>query len=469
MGRTHIRERFKIQHGGGFMWSPKKSELRKPLYVGLVESLEQAIATGAVRVGERLPPQRGLASSLGVTLDVVTQAYQLAESKGLIVGMVGRGTFVGAFPETAQAVDSEPRQLVDLRMNTTMVSPFNESLNRLLGAIARRKSLHGLFEFHPGQGMEAHRAAGAHWLSLRGLAYTPDEVVVCDNMRDALLAILAALSSGRHLILTESLRFADFRRLAALFGIRVRGVAMDVNGLSPQALREAARGEAVAAIFCSPTGHDPTNITMPLERRHEIIDVARELDCLIVEDDTAGHLAGDDTPTLSALAPDRCIYICGTNRSLAVGLRIGYAAMRGPVRSRLDDTIPVLSWTSSALLGEITSTLIESRTGGRLLNWHRQEAVARQQIAADALQRGYPPLRFPSYHLWLPMAPNCTAKDFAAELLAEGVAVLPASAFSVDAEATPECVRISMGGVRERERLAEALAIVARVWRKGAR
>src|SRR3546814_3114419 len=92
----------------------------------------------------------------------------------------------------------------------------------------------------------------------------------------------------------------------------------------PDALEVACQQENVAAILVTPTNHNPTNASMPLARRAAIVEIAGRAGTLLVEDDAFGHLSGDATPTVTSLAPDRCIYVCSLSKSVAVGLRVGF-------------------------------------------------------------------------------------------------------------------------------------------------
>lgn len=445
------------------MWFPPPSTIKTPKHESLARAIEIGIADGTLRAGERLAPQREFAYQLGIAVEVVTRAFKLARSRGLIISKVGCGTFVLNFPEAVLSSDSEPDSLIDLRAKTTTIAHFNDTLNRLLGSISRRKSLHGFFEYHPGGGLEHHRVAGARWIAQRGLQFTADEVIMVDSARDALFMILAGASMGEDLILVENLRFAGFRRLCELFRVRIRGVAMDEFGLCPRNALVRAGAERVAAICCVPTCHDPTNTTMSLERRHQVVALARELDCLIVEDDSAGYLVSDPLPTFSALAPERSVYIIGLNRTLAVGLRVGFIAMRPRVMDRLRSTIDALSWTSPALLGEITASLITNRGGGKLMRWHREDAAMRQMLARKILGLTAAPTfsEMTSNHLWLPLVAPFGAIAVTGSLAARNVAVFPSQEFAVEDGLVPEAIRICLGGVSDLERLETGLRIIA--------
>ena len=298
------------------MWRPNLAKTG-PLYRGVVAALQQDISNGALTAGQRLPTHRQLAHELGVTVGTITKAFTEAERMGLLVSRVGRGSYVLQFPEEAAAADREARGQIDLSVNTVTIEPFNTSLNKVLGALSRRKSLYSLLEYHPVPGLLRHRAAGAKWLRMRGIEAQPDSIIVCNGSQEGLMATLAAVTKPGDTILTEQLNYAGVKRLADLFRLDIRGVPTDASGLRPDMLRAAAKDISVGAILCSPTLHNPTNAIMPLDRRKEILAIAAGLGAYVIEDDSGGHLSGDETPTMASLDKSRCIYLCGTSKSVA--------------------------------------------------------------------------------------------------------------------------------------------------------
>lgn len=442
------------------VWKPILPKSR-PIYRGIVTALENDISSGKLTSGERLPTHRQLAQYLDVTTGTVTKALTEAERRGLIVSRVGRGSYVLQFPENAIAVDSEPKGLIDLSVNTVTIEPFNNALNRVLGALSRRKSLYSLLEYHRIPGLERHRAAGAKWLQMRGIDAPPDRIILCSGAQEGLMAVLATVTKPGDSVLSERLNYAGIKRLADLFRLDIRGVETDEHGIKPESLREAAAGARVGAILCSPTLHNPTNAIMPLERRLEILSIARELGAQIIENDSYGHLSGNVTPTMASLDPERTIYLCGTSKSIAPGLRVGYVLAPKNMITRLCEGFHATSWTSPSLLGEVAAVLIEDQIAERFVSWHQKEASDRLAMAREILDQPDLPPDGPTYHVWLPLPSPWRASEFAAEVRLGGVVISPAEVFAVDRGATPHAVRISLGGVSDRVRLAEGLRVIA--------
>jgi DNA-binding transcriptional MocR family regulator len=442
------------------MWKPELSS-GMPLYRAILLALNDDITNGRLSSGERLPTHRELAFQLGVTIGTVTKAFTEAERSGLLVSRVGRGTYVLEFPENIVAKSSEPQEFIDLSTNTVTIEPFNNALNRVFGALSRRKSLHGLLEYHPVPGLHRHRVAGAKWMQLRGMSVDPQRVIVCNGAQEGLMASLAAVTNPGGVVLTESLGYAGIKRFADSFRLDVRGVACDKHGIVPEKLIEAAKNTTVSAILCSPTLHNPTNATMPLERREAILRIAAKLDAVVIENDSYGHISGSTLPTLTALDPERCIYICSTSKSIAPGLRIGFLTAPASLMPKLISGVHATSWTSPSVMGEITAILVENGMADQFLTWHRKEAAERVAMAQQILKQDDIGSTTPTYHVWLPLPAPWRAGEFAAEVRSRGTIISPADHFAVDRSSAPHAVRISLGCVGSRTRLTEGLKTIA--------
>lgn len=441
-------------------WVPDLGARNGPLYLRIAGALAQDIQSGRIGPGARLPTHRSLAYSLGVTVNTVTKAYAEVERNGLVVSRTGRGTYAKDFPEELANDAALPQETINLSANTVSSEAFSPVFNQMLGMLSRRGSLHGLLEYHPHPSLYRHRAAGARWISQRGLEADPDQVIVCYGAQEAMLAALLAIARPGATVVTEQLNYTGVRHVGEILNVNLCGVATDVQGLVPDALEAACRREKVAAILVSPTNHNPTNATAPLDRRREIVEIARRAGVLLIEDDTHGHIAGHPVPPLTALAPESSIYICGLSKSIVAGLRLGYMLAPAAMVSRLIDSLSKVYWNPPMLLGEIATLLIEDGHADSFLEWHRREALTRLELAQEVLGIESGP-GLPSYHLWLPLPDPWRAIDFAAEVEARGVLVAPSDKFAVDRSPAPHAVRISLGWMRDIPTLREGLHTVA--------
>ncbi|NIA70446.1 PLP-dependent aminotransferase family protein [Pelagibius litoralis] len=442
-------------------WLPDLDLTRGPLYWRIQGALAEDIRSGRLAAGERLPTHRALADALGVTVNTVTKAFAEAERTGLIVSRVGRGTYVKGFPEEMQLDNGKAQDVIDLCQNIAVTDTLDPLLNRLLGALSRRGSLHGLLQNHPHPGIARHRNAGARWIKRRGIEAQPGQVLLCNGGQDGLMAIFLAIARPGGTILTEKLNYAGIRFVARCLNLNLRGVESDEQGIIPDALEAACKQENVSAILVTPTNHNPTNVFTPLERRKALVEIAGRAGTLLVEDDAFGHLTGNKVPTLTALAPDRCIYVCGLSKSMAGGLRVGYVLAPAALVSGLVNSLRTMYSVYPTLMAEIATSLIEEGQADEFVGWHRREARERNDLAREVLGLGNGPEGVSSYHLWLPLPEGRRAVDFVADLRAEGVLVAPPEKFTVDHQPAPNAVRLALGSVRDRERLKEGLRRVA--------
>lgn len=442
-------------------WAPNFEEIpRGPLYWRIAAALARDIQAGRLAPGERLPTHRDLAHNLGITVNTASKAYAEAERNGSVASRTGRGTYVKDFPEKVANDAAMPQDIINLSASTVSSEAFGPVFNQLLAGLSRRTSLHGLLEHQPHPGLDRHRAAGARWIAKRGLEANPDQVIVCNGAQEGMLAALLAFKSPHATILTEKLNYTGVRYNADILNLNLRGVEIDEYGLVPEALEAACKQEKIAAILVSPTNHNPTNSYAPLERRRAIVEVAGRAGALLIEDDTLGHISGHDVPPIAALAPDRCIYVCGMSKSMVAGLRIGYMLVPVALVNMLVDSLNKIHWNSPTLMGEIATLLIEAGHADKFVAWHRQEARERYKLACEVLGRdGGPDVS--SYHLWLSLPEPWRTTDFAAELKLRGVLVAPANKFAVDRGPVPHAVRLSLGWMHDRASLEQGLRIVA--------
>ncbi len=449
------------------IWTPDLRSRSGPRYVAIAEALAEDAGGGRLSPGTRLPTHRDLADRLGVTVGTVTRAYAEAARRGLVSGEVGRGTFVRAAARPAVAAGpaaSGGPLLVDLSANLPPATAHGleaVALARTLSALGRRPDLGRLLAYPPEGGAPEHRAAGAEWVRRAGLSARPEEVLVSSGGQHGLTAVFAALFAPGDVVATEALTYPGMKTLASLLALRLQGVAMDERGLRPDAFAAACRARRPKALYCVPTLHNPTTAVMPLERREEIAAVAREHGVLIVEDDVHGRLLARARAPLATFARDLAVYVTGTSKVLAPGLRVGFIVAPPALRPRIAAAIRGTTWMAAPLMAEIATRWIKEGTAERILARKRKEAAARQALARQIFGKFVVQAHPDAYHLWLGVPKPWRAESYADAARKAGVAVTPASAFAVGRTAPPEAVRLSLGAAADRDLLGRALGVLA--------
>jgi len=444
-------------------WTPQLDHRPGPRYRAIAESLAADIAAGRLAAGARLPTHRELAWRLGLTVGTVTRAYAEAERRGLIAGEVGRGTYVrGAAPADLGLTLAAPEPaIIDLSVNFPIAAGHHAMLARGLRALADRDDLLDHLPYHPHAGRPADRAAGAAWLTRAGLDVPPEEVVVTAGGQHAILAALAAVAASGDTVLVEDLTYPGVKAAASLLGIRLVAVAMDGHGVVPAAVAQLCRGVAAKALYCMPTLHNPTNVTMPEERRRAVAETAVAHGLAIIEDDAYGFLVAQPPAPIAALGLADTVYLTTLSKCLAAGYRVGYVQARGQRLERVVQAVRATAWMASPLTASLASTWISDGTMERLARERRSEAAVRHAMVAEAFAGQRMETHPTSYHAWLHLPEPWQAGPFVAEARRRGVAVTPPATFVVSRQSAPEAVRVCYGAASNRDDLTRGLRILA--------
>ena len=427
-----------VQHGG-------------PRYLQIADMLERALSDGSLRPGDRLPPQRRLAALFQIDLTTVTRAYDEAKRRNLLEGQGARGTYVAA-PKV------ELTQMLDLSMNIPPPPAgvdFDDLLKQGVAQVLMRTDSDLLMSYHLGGGGKADRAAGAVWLAPMFDHVEAEQVVACPGAQAALAALILTLSRPGDSILTEPAVYPGLRSAAGLLNRKTIVVETDADGMLPDALEKAGRKHRARLVYLNPTLQNPTAHTMPVARRLAITQVAIRCGMHIIEDDPYWLLASDAPPPLAHYAPGNVSYIATLSKCLAPGLRMAYALVPdAQLRERFVQALRSFSLMATPLTTALATQWIHDGSAHALLAGVRSEADARQDVIRTILTGTSHP-RSDGIHVWFSLPSYWTSRELAATARAQGVAVTASDAFH--ASKPPNAIRISLGSIRDRARLASAL------------
>lgn len=420
-----------------------------PRYLQIAAFIERGLANGTLRPGDRLPAQRALAVRLGVDLTTVTRGFNEARRRRLIDARGPLGTFVAA-PEV------ELSQRVDLSMNippppagVDMEALLREGMSQVL----LRSNVDLLMTYHVGGGSAADCEAGAKWLAPMLGNIARSRVAVCPGAQAALAALILAYTQPDDVILSEPLIYPGLPHAAAQLGRRVETVAIDADGMRPDALEAACREHAARLVYLNPTLQNPTALTMPEARRRAILAVAARCGARIVEDDPYWLFARHAPPPLARLAPAQVCYVGTLSKCLSPGLRTAFVALPDEAaRERFVTALRSFSLMGAPVTNALVTQWIADGTATQLFEEVRTEARARQRIAAQTLGSSAED----GIHLWYTLPRYWAPRELAAAASTEGLAVAPSSAFQHGTERV-SAIRISLGATAERAQLQAAL------------
>jgi DNA-binding transcriptional MocR family regulator len=442
-------------------WTPRLDPAARPIYAAIADAIGEDLRQGRLKPGQRLPPQRQLASNLGIDFTTVTRAYSEARLRGLVEARVGQGTFVRAQASAAADRRAPVRRNADMTMNLPPRFDDPALTARMWGAVTSLGQETGqalLLSYHDPVGALADRQAGVQWLRPFVPQAAAEQLLVVAGAQAALLAILGTLARPGDTICAEALTYPGLRSLAAHLGLQVQGLAMDADGLLPGAFEAACREGPPKALYCMPNLHNPTTAVLTLERRRTVVEIAASYGVPIVEDDIYGPLLTAGPPSLAALAPDLVYYVGGLSKVMSPALRIAYVAAPSPrAAARIGAAVRATTGMASPLTAAIATRWIETGLGVAALEAIRRETAARYALAETFLPPGSFIGRPEAFHLWLPLPPAWQGSAFPARLAAAGIAVAAGDAFAT-LPGQAEAVRIGLGAPESRQDCADALA-----------
>ena len=439
------------------IWVPEVDATLKPKYKAVVQAIRDAIAGGALGQGDKLPPVRELGWKLGMTPGTVARAYTILTDEGALVAEVGRGTFVAAtkseplpiYPDMEMDVIPHLTRGDDYDVNLFSPHLPNGGQTRLIRTLLMQIAQEppsGFMHYPSRRGATAAREAMAHWL--RDIDLGPlveGNIVLSHGGQNAIMLIFQTILKGRRpVILVEELCYPGFRRVATAFRADVVSVAMDGEGICPQALAAAAERHPEAQMICtSPEVHSPTCGFTPLKRRREIVDVARRFDLQIVEDDCY-RIGAAQAPAYRSIAPERGWYLTSLSKSITPALRLGCAV--GP----RDQTAALHRAAEHGFFGlatpitDLAAALLTHSQIDEVMERTRKGVGDYVKVAVNTLG-GYD-LRWRADvpFVWLNLPEGWRASAFCRAAETRGVRVRAAEEFAARHAQTPHAVRMAI-------------------------
>src|SRR5580692_8710039 len=299
----------------------------KGIRLGLETALRDAVRTGRLGPGTRLPSSRALAADLGLARNTVAEVYGQLVAEGWLTARTGSGTSVAERPaaQPGPGLPARPEASTppyDLRPGVPDLSAFPGgawlATARKVLATAPRSSL----DYPDRRGLPQLRTVLAGYLArARSVVAEPGHIVICAGFAHGLAVVCAALrSAGAATLAVEAYGHQAHRDLAQGQnqgqGLRLRPLPVDGRG----AVIDAADGADAALL--TPAHQFPLGVTLHPQRRR----AAARWGGVVIEDDYDGEFRYDRQPVgaLQALAPDHVIYAGTASKSLIPALRLGW-------------------------------------------------------------------------------------------------------------------------------------------------
>ncbi|UXI04513.1 PLP-dependent aminotransferase family protein [Photobacterium sp. TY1-4] len=436
----------------------------KARYKQVVDSLAADIHSRKFRPGHRLPTHRQLASQHGMALATASRVYAELEAMGLVSSETGRGTFVreAALPP-GLGIDQPAMtaEMVNLNFSIPALPQQGELLRVALRKLASSGDINSLLRYQPHGGRLSEREIIAKHLSKLGLQVDAAYVLFVSGAQHGLAVTTMAVFNPGDVLAIDALTYPGMKVLAESLGLELVAIPTLDSGPDLDVLERLCSRRRVRAVYTQPTVHNPLGWVLNMERRQQLVKLARQHDLILIEDAAYAFLEAEAPTPLAALAPERTIYVSGFSKSIATGLRVGFVTAPPAYIPLIERTIRATIWNTPAVMTAIVCDWIKDGTLARLESEKRQDAVIRQNIAAEVLGDlkyvGHPA----SYFLWIPLPEEVRADRVAKELLDNDISVSTAVPFATSVQ-VPHALRIAIGSV-EFDVLRHALTKVKNV------
>jgi DNA-binding transcriptional MocR family regulator len=304
-----------------------------------------------------LPPERRLASALGINRSTVLSAYRELKARGLVDAHVGRGTAVlrpPAPPRTRGAgvpwrqlfrqadsrlhdpilaellAASERRDLISLSIGLPApellpLDTLGEISSELWGECGPEPFLHS-----PTEGHTPFRSALAEWVSSRGIRAKTSNILVVSGSQQGLDLIARTFLDPGDVVVVEEPTYLGALQAFRFAGARLVGVPTDAEGMRTDVLESVLEHHRPKLIYTLPTFQNPSGVVMSLERRRHLLDLASRWHIPILEDDPYSELRyeGEALPSLKALDENETVLYSSTFSKIVLpGLRVGYMVL----------------------------------------------------------------------------------------------------------------------------------------------
>jgi 2-aminoadipate transaminase len=406
-------------------------------------------------------------------------AHELARYEGLFAART-RGMKSSAMREM-MALTERP-DVISLAGGLPDTSTFPPKLYAQLMASVAAESTARALQYGPTEGMEATVECIVEVMAAEGTAVDPSEVIVTTGGQQVIDLVCKTLIDPGDVIVAEAPTYPGAVPTFSAYQAQVEQIEMDADGMPIDALESVLdrlheQGRRPKFIYTIPNFHNPGGVTMSLPRRRRLVEVARERELLVLEDNPYGLLRyeGEPLPTLYSLdaqaagqggTSDLVIYLGTFSKILSPGLRLGWAVAPRAVLEKLNLGKQGADLCSSPMTQLFVTAYFSQCDWRDYLETLKSLYRRRRDVMLEALEEhfgGRADWTRPEggLFIWATLDGNVDTTDLLAR--SEGVAFVPGRAAYTDERSGSSSMRLNFAGVADDDiregmrRIGEAL------------
>ena len=406
----------------------------KPVYLQIRDRLRRLIQSGTFKTGDRLPSIRSLAKNAQVNKLTVIEAYSVLEADGLIYARPGSGYFVNSespISTQAQSNFAPLQEVIIPQPKSTSQRDFSSGIScgthrffDIYQLSVQAKSQPGMIDFSSGfpiasglqdlqrharramkqvteslfnydfpQGQLVLRQQIAKMLIQLGLEVSSDDLIVTNGSKQGLSLVMNYYLQAGDWIVTESPTYYGTLEIIENIGAKIIGIPMQGSGMNLELLKQYLQSHRPKLIYTVSTLQNPTGITTTLQHRQQLLALAQEYDCLILEDNAYEGLNFEPVPPpiKSLDTSDSVIYTGTFSKTLMPGLRVGYLLATGKHYRPLLEQKLFHDLHVSTVSQAIVSEYLASGHHRRHLNHLQASNLNSRNAMLKALENNFPP------------------------------------------------------------------------------
>ncbi|SHJ54391.1 MocR-like pyridoxine biosynthesis transcription factor PdxR [Tepidibacter formicigenes] len=409
-----------------------------PKYLQIYIKIKEMIQSGELEKNEKLPPIRKLASILNVNNTTIVKSYELLENEGFIYKIVGSGSYVCEIKKYKEDLEFKSNEEIitfdtgNPSLEIFPVEDFKKAIN-----IAVEKEGPSLFNYDEGLGYFNLRVAICDYLKSLDIYSNPQRIQIISGAQQGIDIICKTLINYGDVIFCEEPTYNGALEVFKTKGAKVIQIPILKDGIDLGILKLKLEKIRPKIMYVMPNFQNPTGISYSKEKKQKLLELAKEYDFYILEDDFLSDFKfySDDNKTLKSYDDcDRVIYIKSFSKILMPGLRIGL----------MDIPIGLLNKVIWAKYSSdiSTSSLVQKSLYYYIRNFnlkiHLKNLEQTYKIRFDKMKgliedkfKGRLDFNIPSggINFFLSLPKGYSSIDFRSYLIDYGVSILPGSYF----------------------------------------
>ncbi len=421
----------------------------------VMEEIQRKIANRALLAGDKLPSIRGYATKLGLSPSTVAEAYDRLVAEGLVSARRGSGFYVTQVKqpfEIAQAGAHLDRVIDPLWVSRQSLDAASDhpkpgcgwmpadwmpqgAIRKAIRAQARTNE-EVLSDYGNARGLPELRNLLVRDWADEGLNLNPEQILLTSSGTQSIDLICRLLLRPGDCVLLDDPAYFNFQALLRAHQVKVIGVPLQKDGPDLELFKQALIKHKPSLYVTNSGLHNPTGVTLSLQKAHKLLGLATEHDVTIIEDEIFAAFEPEPSTRLAALdGLTNVIRIGSFSKTLSASIRCGYIAAKVDWIEALTDLQVATNFGGP---GPFAANMVYSilRDGG-----YRKQMEATRNVLTKARLKAAEKLKVLNispwilprggFYLWCELPESISASELAQKALAENIILAPGNVFSL--------------------------------------